>query len=279
MKNKIVYIFIFIFLITGCVKSNVDMKLETNNSFNIVITNGYQASRDIDLLSDEDKQKYINNGYSLEDYKEDNYTGIKLSLTVDDINSISDSNVGVVELSDIASIKVDNLKIFKSKKVENGTLYTADFTYNLLQENIDTYTSSDTSDVESYKSIMDLKYSITLPVKVEDSNCTSVDGNTYIWKLEFGKINEIKYSFIINDSNITKEKINYENNKESNNIKKEKNTNNIYNIISSFIGIGVLVLIIVLYYSFKKKISNKFKKKKRKNGYHYKAPESIREKK
>ena len=284
--NKKIFVFILIlFGLTGCVKNNINMKLETNNSFNITIINGVQTTDKSIKFSEEDKQKYIDNGYTLEDYSEDDYTGIKVIFDVDNINRISDSSVGVVDLTTEFEKKTSDIKLFNIKKVENGILYTANFTYNLTSDDVNSYASNtNVGDVSAYQSIMDLKYSITLPVSVEESNATEIDGNTYSWNLEFGKINEIKFSFIINDANITKEKQEYD---KKENKKKTKNTQvknkelTAENIFSSFFGIIILVGVIVLYYSLKKNISKKLSKKtnKKRKWSHYEAPDSIKEKK
>lgn len=285
MNKKIIIYILILFGLTGCVKNNINMKLETNNSFNITIINGVQTTDKSIKFSEEDKQKYIDNGYRLEDYSEDDYTGVKVIFDVDNINSISDSNVGVVDLTTEFEKKTSDIKLFNIKKVENGTLYTANFTYNLTSDDVNSYASNtNVGDVSAYQSMMDLKYSITLPVSVEESNATEIDGNTYSWNLEFGKINEIKFSFIINDANITKEKQEYD---KKENKKKTKNTQvknkelTAENIFSSFFGIIVLVGVIVLYYSLKKNISKKLSKKtnKKRKWSHYEAPDSIKEKK
>ncbi len=278
MKKRLFLVLGLFLCLTGCIKNNIDMKLETNNSFSIVITNGYQATSNENYFKEEDKQKYIDNGYKVEDYKDDGYTGVKISIDVDDINIISGNNIGVVELTTLFNTKASDIKLFNTKKIDGGTLYTANFTYNLTTEGIDSYTSSSTFDVESYQSIMDLKYSITLPVKTENNNATSNEGNTYVWNLEFGKVNEITYSFIINDSAITKDKEDYEkSNYEKSNTKKKSGI--VYELFSSFLGIGILVAVIIIYYYIKKKIIKKYKKSKKKKGYHFEAPESVKEKK
>jgi hypothetical protein len=200
------------------------MKLETDNSFSITIINstmGNDTGNNNTLSSDSsteelfNKQKYIDNGFKVEDYDDGSYAGIKVIAEFASIDSVSDPSIDIIELTELVNNKVEDIKLFKSEKVENGTKYTANFTYNLDDDSLKDATSSYNVDISSYGDIMELEYSITLPYKLENENSTSHSGNTYKWKLTFGEVNIIKFSFIVKDEDITDEKNEYEEGTES----------------------------------------------------------------
>ena len=285
--KKIVIILIILFSLTGCIKNNVDMKLETNNSFNITVINAVQSTGSDYSFKDEDIQKYKDNGYLVEDYNENGYIGIKLFFEVDDINKVSGDNIGTVELTELLNTKTSDVKLFKKEKVEDGYLYSANFSYDLNTTDLDGESESISGDIDisNYADMMDLNYSITLPVKLESSNATSENGNTYTWKLEYGKVNEIRYSFIIKNKDITKEKIEYQKETKKNDDNSIQNLNNISSKdVAGFIfGGGIIVLIVFLYFFVRRKISKGLSRRKRNkyknNNFHLTAPESIKEKK
>jgi hypothetical protein len=288
MKKKFLILLIIIFGLTGCIKNNINMKLETDNSFSITIINstmGNDTGNNNTLSSDSsteelfNKQKYIDNGFKVEDYDDGSYAGIKVIAEFASIDSVSDPSIDIIELTELVNNKVEDIKLFKSEKVENGTKYTANFTYNLDDDSLKDATSSYNVDISSYGDIMELEYSITLPYKLENENSTSHSGNTYKWKLNFGEVNIIKFSFIVKDEDITDEKNEYEEGTETDEEIKTTYKGSITDIIPSIILIVVVIVVVVILHHFKKKILNKKVNKIKKNGYHVSAPDSIKEKK
>ncbi len=276
MNKRLIILLIILFSLTGCIKNNCNMKLETNNSFKITVINGMintgsETDNDSDIF---EKQKYIDNGYKVEDYDGDGYTGIKIIAEVDSIDLVSDPNIDEVELTKVIDGKVEDIKLFKKERLEDGTRYTANFTYYLSNDSFDQALSGYNVDISSYSDMIELEYSITLPYKLETNNATEVEGNTYSWDLKFGEVNTIQYSFIIYDKDITDDKVEYDDSKTEN---KEQVDYNISaaDIIKTVISLGILVVVIVAFYKFKKKLlSRSFRKKK--NGYHTSAPDSIK---
>lgn len=156
MKNKFKKLLISSFILlglSGCVKFNTTMDIKKDKSMDYSIIYGMTSTLvgDQQILSDEEKKELESKGFKAEDYKDDKYTGIKLTTSFDNIDDVSTENDTEFSLSKVAdkSEKLENM--FKVKKGFLKNTYTANFKFDQSDSGItDTSMDDDTSyDVQS----------------------------------------------------------------------------------------------------------------------------------
>ena len=244
MKKKlfsILALFIMIFSLTGCMKYNALMEIKEDKSMNFSII--YAMANSIlemsddennELMTEEQKQELINQGFQIENYADDTYTGFQITKTINNIDDVSSESDVVYSLSGIFDEKSDT-KIFKVAKGTDKNIYTANFKFdandnnsdnetdntiteeenkideNIVDENLiqDTTTNDndesedtnneemDLSGLESLTSSLDLKYVVKLPSAALSSNAKekSEDGRELTWKLSSSEIDTIQFQF------------------------------------------------------------------------------------
>lgn len=291
-KGKLFLLLLFAFLLTGCLKQEMNMKLETNNNFDITIINAVQKEYEDSSTISKDEYKAL--GYTVEDYDDGEFVGIKATASynsIDDISTDKDIKVELTELVEKTNVK--DVKLFK--KTTNGDIstYTAHLTYNFkMNDEEDSSTDGSTSyidDTSSYADQMELSFKITLPVKPISSNATKTENDelTQIWTLEYGKVNNIDFEFQIDSKNITKDRVEYikekkddkkeetkeEETKEEITPTKEEKQVNAFSAI-----VGTLLIFIVIFGAIALKIKMK-KGNSSSNGYHKNIPETLDENK
>lgn len=160
MKNKFKKLLISSLVLlglSGCVKFNTTMDIKNDKSMDYSVIYGMTSTliNDQQMLSDEEKKELESKGFKAEDYKDDKYTGIKLTISFDNIDDVSTDNDTEFSLSKIAdkSEKLEN--IFKVKKGLLKNTYTANFKFDqndsgMSDTNFDTGMDDDTSyDIQS----------------------------------------------------------------------------------------------------------------------------------
>ena len=160
MKNKFKKLLISSLVLlglSGCVKFNTTMDIKNDKSMDYSVIYGMTSTliNDQQMLSDEEKKELESKGFKTEDYKDDKYTGIKLTISFDNIDDISTDNDTEFSLSKIAdkSEKLEN--IFKVKKGLLKNTYTANFKFDqndsgMSDTDFDTGMDDDTSyDIQS----------------------------------------------------------------------------------------------------------------------------------
>ena len=222
-KQKLLIILILVILISGCVKYDLQMQVNTDKSFNFVLIdamlNEYAGMETQDqTTADEYKAK----GFEVENYSDNEYTGLKLTKKYNSIDEVSSSNCGTVELKNIIEQEGDMI-LFKSQKNNTLTTYTADFTYDL------TVKEGSNEDYSAYSEQMYFGYTITLPTnsKIISNNADKVseDGYTLTWEMEYGQKKDIDFVFTIDDKDVTATPNNNQNNNQ-NNAPNNQNQNN-----------------------------------------------------
>ena len=174
-------------LFTGCVKYNVDMTINSDKSMDFKLTTAmadsvksYFGEQTSD--GEKDKEEAKNNGFDVEDYKEDGYTGYTVKKhynNIDDLSTTEDVTANI-------STNDKDVKLFKINKGFLSTTYKATF----KSDSADSITSQTQSykDNESYKEYMkgfEVKFVVNLPSKAKSNNATNVsnDGKTLEWDL------------------------------------------------------------------------------------------------
>lgn len=216
MKVKKVLISLLLLLLTGCVKSNITMTVNSDKS--MILTGYYLVSDSVKNTKEFldyklDVSSMIKRGFDIKTYSEEGYIGNKITKTYPNIDNVSAATPVEVKLSDFGKSSFSDIQLFTVKKGLLKNKYTAIFKYDLTKsasaaESVVTPSVTNSgNDIESLikEEKVDIKYSITLPSKSLSNNATSVseDATTLNWILTEGKINDINYEFeLYNKSNI-----------------------------------------------------------------------------
>lgn len=281
MKEKIKKICGFIaclalmIALSGCVKYELKMGVNDDKSldFEIIyaIDGAYMDGLDTDTDTDTDDEPTTttdddddssvsteqysflkNKGYNVEEYtNNDNghkYAGVKIKKTFKSIDDVTKETEKTIDINNnfFKEDTFDDSQLFSKK----GNVYKASLLFDMSGEG-----STSTEDTSSYDSMFDMTYTVTLPVKVKESNATKVseDGKTLTWTLKYGKKNIVTYSFdmssIQSDSKKDDNKDNKEEDKKESkeSDKKDENSNlTLYIVIGCSAGAVVIVLIILI---------------------------------
>lgn len=190
---SLITVFILTIILTGCVKYNSTVEVKSNKSVNLNII--YAIDTDIlsneelgDMsITDDDKKEYIQNGFTVDNYKDGSYEGVKLTKKFKNIDNISsESDVTYNLESDISGEKSSNTNMFKVKK---GFFKN---TYVLKMDGSNDMTDSDTSE---FGSSMELKFTLKLPHKAKSNNATTVNGKELVWDLT--KVSNVEAEFTL----------------------------------------------------------------------------------
>ena len=228
MKKKVFSIFlllIILFSLTGCVKYNAEMNINEDKSMNFSIIYamansifeiGEEASNR--LLTADQKKDLIKQGFSVENYSDDNYKGFKISKKINNIDDVSLESDVVYSLSNMFD-EPSNVKMFKVIKDKNKNVYTANFKFDANESDImnnDESTESENNAVdgstteenidlsgldEALQTSLDLKYVVKLPYAAISSNATSKseDGRELTWDLSSENVETIRFQFELNN--------------------------------------------------------------------------------
>lgn len=199
---------IIVALLSGCVKYDTEMRVGTDKSITITSISAIQEEY-MGLQQDgnaEEIKKFQDNGYDAQNYQDDKYQGIKLTKKYDSIDMLSSPNCETVELTDIFEKKADEIVLFKSQRQGSITTYTADFTYNLKEEDIEDQGDVDYSE---YSSAMIFEYHFSLPnnaiIISDNADSKTANDKTLNWKINFGELKKINFVFTIDDQALTEE--------------------------------------------------------------------------
>ena len=219
-KIKILCIISMMFLLTGCVKLNMNMDIKNDKSMDLSILYAVDTTvlGEEELLKEEDIAEYKEAGFEVKDYSEGNYKGITLKKHVKNIDKIS-KTTGTVSFNIMGSSNDEDDSMFTVKKGFFKNVYTlkmeSDSTGEMtngiddsdgrkaLEDEDDTllgdYPSDDSLlddysddgytfddvDYTQYLSQMDLSLVVNLPNKPISHNATNVsnDGKSLTWNL------------------------------------------------------------------------------------------------
>ena len=232
--KSLLLIIIFIFILSGCAKANIVMDIDSRGNVtltnNLLVDNGEYEST-IDVLKI-DNENFSYNNYTIEKITESSQTGYKISKVLGRINFLSANNGDSIELSKYATSTFEENKLFTSKNrllvykysayftidltdIDKAASYlpivnTVSFNYNNDISNIKRMSTMSTSDSILYNSEIDTTFELNSKLKVGKNNATKKSNGSYIWVLEYGKVNVIEFdiykpnmSFIIIFSTLT----------------------------------------------------------------------------
>ena len=252
---------LIVLLLSGCVKYDLTMGVNTDKSITITLISAVQK----DYYTDdngETKNTYEQKGFNVTQYEDDTYKGYKLSRRYDSIDNISRDDCSQVEITGLLSMDLDNLVLFRKDRNNNTTTYTADFTYNLTAQEIE----KTETNYDEYTETMSFKYTITLPnnskIISENADEKTNNGYTLSWNIKYGELKNIDFVFSIDDSVVTSPVIKEEDNEiivdekeqstteETNEIESEEETSlqeqnnenpSIKDIILTIVLIGIII--------------------------------------
>lgn len=268
-KNKYIILMCFMFLLSGCVKSNTTMTINKDKSMslssNILISDKINNETSKLIIKDE-KDKLQKRGITIENIDSSNgYSGFSVTKKYDDVDKISSETSKEINISEFLSDDFDDSVLFQVKKGMFKNIYTANYKFEVNDDysdlesddntvngnipseevvpnttidpstNVTDETTLDTSaDLMNLMSEMEFKYIVKLPYKALESNSTiKSDGDkTLEWNLNSNETVIINYSFEL------------------------YNIDNIYMMIGISIGVILLFIILII-------IRNKIVQKKR----------------
>ena len=138
MKKKFLCLFlsIFIFSLTGCVKfnANMDIKKDKSMDYSIIYAIDTSVFGDTTPIETEDKDELIKQGFTVTDYVDGNMKGYTLSKKIKNIDSVSSSSDVNYDLSGVMENKSDY--IFSVKKGFLKNTYTAKFNFDASESDL-----------------------------------------------------------------------------------------------------------------------------------------------
>ena len=210
--KKIGLMLCIMFLTTGCVKMNMTMEIHGNKSMDLelieAVDDSILESTGSTSITD-NKKELEDKGYTVEDYKEDNKTGYKITKHFDNIDTVVSD---VVESDQFFTVKkgfFKNTYQINMKSVDYDSLGMDDAMDTDVNDNevtgIDDTTGDgtldfgDDFDYSSMLSGMDVAFHINLPNKAISNNATKVENNgkNLTWDLMEFKGDKIELEFAL----------------------------------------------------------------------------------
>lgn len=209
---KVLCIMLVVFLMSGCMKMNVDMSIHKDKSMDFAFTVALadslmQNTGNQEIMSDEDLQEAKDEGFEVKEYSDGSMTGYTLTKkfkNIDDVSSekniIFDLDKATKEENDIFTVKKGFFKNTYTVKMENNTSgelqNSMESAYNTEDYSSSTDYTSD-MDLSMLTASMDLKFNVNLPYKALNSNATTTenDGKKLVWNLMDSTLKDIEFSF------------------------------------------------------------------------------------
>jgi len=219
MKRKIITVFGAMFLLvltlSGCVKFEMDVKVNPNNSADVNVTflinsmvAGMASSEGGNGINlDEMKSSAEKAGYTATSQKEGNMIGYKFAKHFKNVNELSKDGTTPSNLQDLFKEGKSQANIFTIKKGLLQNTYSVDLDMDLdsIKPPNEDGNEFAGSIYKSMMSQMDFKFKSTLPIKTVSNNASKVsdDDKSLEWQLIPGQKNKIKMEFKVwNTTNI-----------------------------------------------------------------------------
>lgn len=260
--------------LTGCIKFNATMDIKEDKSmdFSIIYAMNKKflemSDEPQELMKEEDKQKLIDEGYTITDYEDDTNKGFTIVKHINNIDDYSSEVDTTYSISGLFEESKDT-KMFKVIKGTDKNTYIADFKFDSSDSTLagddatDTQTETqpdgdvnDTTNVEgdlgdlskmgdAMASSMDLKFMVKLPYAAISNNATgtSEDLKELTWTLNTENTENIQFQFELNNTNTTSPT----NSQSASNSKTSGiDLSMIIAIISLVVGIASLVIVLIV---------------------------------
>ena len=127
-----------VFLMTGCVKSHVNMEINKDKSMNLSLiaaidSSFLEQSGEDDLLENEEIKEFEEKGFKTEKYSDDSMTGYKFTKSFANIDDLSSEKETTLDLNALADEETPN-NVFTVKKGFFKNTYTAKVKNNATDE-------------------------------------------------------------------------------------------------------------------------------------------------
>ena len=173
-KNlKLLSIMLVVFLMTGCVKSHVNMEINKDKSMNLsliaaVDKNFLEQSGEDDLLENEEIKEFEEKGFKKEKYSDDSMTGYKFTKSFANIDDLSSEKETTFDLNALADEEKPN-NVFTVKKGFFKNTYTVKVKNNATDELQSQIENETTTTDDNQMNIQD---------DINTSNDTTIQGST-----------------------------------------------------------------------------------------------------
>lgn len=140
MLKKLILIVTLALTLTGCVKFNANMDIKKDKSMDFSIIYAFDTSvfGEEEPIKEKDKKNIAEKGFKVEDYKDGNMSGIKISKSVSNIDTLSAIEDAAYNLSGIMDDKNTDEKMFKIEKSFFKNKYKAKLKFNAEDSDINT---------------------------------------------------------------------------------------------------------------------------------------------
>lgn len=173
---KLLSIMLVVFLMTGCVKSHVNMEINKDKSMNLSLiaaidSSFLEQSGEDNLLENEEIKEFEEKGFKTEKYSDDSMTGYKFTKNFANIDDLSSEKETTLDLNALADEETPN-NVFTVKKGFFKNTYTAKVKNNAtdeLQSQIENADQTTTTD--------DNQMNIEDDTTIQGSNDTQTDTN------------------------------------------------------------------------------------------------------
>ena len=221
------------FTMTGCVKYNatMDIKKDKSMNFSMIYAIDKTIFADTKAIDDDDQKTLKDAGFKIEDYKDGNMVGFKVSKEIKNIDDVSKDGKTNYDLSGLIEEKGKTKDMFTVKKGFFKNTYKASFKFDSSDSEFNTSTKGDDEetpivyddeddedttilddsedidmpDFSKMGSSMDLSFNVKLPYKAVKNNATKVDDDkkSLKWELASTGPSDIEFEFeLYNMTNI-----------------------------------------------------------------------------
>ena len=146
--KRFVLVLVCILLLSGCVKERITMSINKDKSMNLEVEMLVEDSLAGEAGLGEDVKEYETRGFSVTQKKEEGYSGYVISKKFNNIDDLSKNNGEAVAIDNILESDFDMSKLFTVKKGFLKNTYTAKFTFEFDQSQLNTDDDFDTIDEE-----------------------------------------------------------------------------------------------------------------------------------
>ena len=246
--KKFVSLIILLFsfcLLTGCVKYNTSMTINSDGSMNVeimLVTEEQEENTEDDgmnmntdtSISEEMKDNLERYGFIVTDYNQDGYVGQVISKRINSINEVTSSTkIDPVNLYMLLGDEEGTTPPIQTYFYKQGNNYVADFIFKMTDDE-----TVDNNMIALYD-MFEITYKVTLPERSISNNAHSFseDGKTLTWNLKVNEENPIKFEFSLPNLNNNDSDIKAEEESKFATFIKENIT---------YIGMGLIFLLVVI---------------------------------
>lgn len=273
-KNKYIILMCFIFLLTGCVKSNTTMTINKDKSMSLssdILISDKINNESSKLIIKDEKDKLQKRGITVENIDSSNgYSGFSVTKKYDDIDKVSSETSKEINISDFLSEDFDDSILFQVKKGMFKNIYTANYKFEVNDDYSDLESDNNTAsgNIPAEEVVPNTTVdtnnnanpSTNLP---DDTTDTSTDLMNLMSEMEFKYVVKLPYKALESNSTIKSDgdktlewNLNSNETVIINYSFELYNMNNIYMMIGISIGVILLFIILII-------IKNKIVQKKR----------------